>query len=101
SPPGPVLPMKLVGGRAALLKVNESALAAAGEASVSAPPVPRYHGVAVVPGSGHEANDCSKPGYGAPGVPLPAPLSNSMRTGAVASKAALASAYLPRPCSGS
>ena len=62
--PLPVLPVKLVAGRAARLHVNVSVPAAPGLASASAPPAARYHERAVVPGSGKRENERSKPGDG-------------------------------------
>ena len=87
-----MLPVKFVGGRAVRLQVNRSTPAAAGAASASAPPAARYHDRARVPGSGKRAKERSNPGTGAPGVALPAPLSNRIRTGGSASNAARAAA---------
>src|SRR3954468_15383823 len=77
SPPGPVLPVKLVFGRA-------------DGSSLKVPSGPRSQVCAVA--RGNEANDCSNPGTGAPGA-APAPLSNRTRTEGSASKAPRAASY--------
>src|SRR4051812_1254442 len=77
SPPGPVLPVKLVFGRA-------------DGSSLKVPSGPRSQ-VCATP-RGNEANDCSNPGTGAPGA-APAPFSNKTRTDGSASNAAKAASY--------
>src|SRR5436190_714822 len=67
SVPAAVSPLKSVSGRACASHVNASAPGLAGFVSVSAPPGPKYHERAIVPGTGRLGNDCSKPGYGSPG----------------------------------
>src|SRR3954468_14183419 len=74
SPPGPVLPVKLVAGRA-------------DGSSLNVPSGPRSQ-LCATP-RGNDGNDCSNPGTGAPGA-APAPLSNRIRTDGSASKAASA-----------
>ena len=86
--------MKLVSGRALAFHVNELAPGRAGIESVRAPPAPRYHDRAVVPGMGNLENDCSKAGSGWPGDEPPAPLSNRIRTGGSFSNAASALSYV-------
>ena len=92
-PPGPVLPVKSVAGRARGDQVNSSTPRELGTDPASAPPGPRYHDTACVPGSGKRAKDCSNAGSGAPGCEPPAPLSNRILTGGSASNAASAAAY--------
>ena len=87
-----MLPVKSVGGRARGDQVNLSTPRDPGAEAANVPPRPRYHDTARVPGSGNRANDCSNAGTGAPGVELPAPLSNRMRIGGCASNAASADA---------
>src|SRR3954471_7105855 len=91
SPPA-VSPVKSVGVRAFAFQVNEFVPAFDGALSASLPPLDRYHERPVVPGTGNFANECSKPGCGAPGMLPPAPLSNRMRTEGCASNACCAMA---------
>src|SRR3954468_7330695 len=77
SPPGPVLPVKLVAGRA-------------DGSSLNVPSGPRSQ-LCATP-RGNDGNDCSNPATGAPGA-APAPLSNRIRTDGSASNAASAASY--------
>jgi hypothetical protein len=85
-----VLPVKFVSGRLRAFQVKESAPAAAGGASASEPPAPRYQDRAVVPGIGKLGHERSKPGTGWPGWRPPAPLSKSTRIDGSCSNAASA-----------
>ena len=81
SVPEPVSPEKSVSGRACGSQVKLSVPVPAFFVDLAnVPSSPTYHDRALVPGIGKRSNECSKPGYGQPGLPaLPAPLSNRTR----------------------
>jgi hypothetical protein len=85
--------VKLVAEPEREFHLNSSPSAAVALPALSTPPLFRYQERARVPGIGSRENEASNPGYGAPGLELPAPLSNSTRTGARRWNAASADAW--------